>query len=126
MPGVLIVDDHPAVRTTIRTLLVEHQICVCGEATDGQEALDKVRKLKPEIVLLDINMPVMNGIQAAHEIRRIVPPPKLIFLTIHDAPETASVMRLLADEFVPKSTTGTKLILTIKRFLEHQDEAGRD
>jgi CheY-like chemotaxis protein len=94
----------------IRTLLAENHVCVCGEAMDGEEALEKVRKLKPDIVLLDINMPVMNGIQAAYEIRRMAPSTKVIFLTIQNAPETAAVMRLLAVEFVCKSASGTDLI----------------
>jgi DNA-binding NarL/FixJ family response regulator len=126
MAGILVVDDHPTARRTICTLLSEHHVCVCGEAMDGEEALLKVRKLKPDIVLLDINMPVMNGIQAAYEIRRIAPSTKVIFLTIHDAPETAAVMRLLADEFVPKSAVGIKLIPMVKRLLQHQAETTRD
>jgi len=93
---------------------------------DGEEALEKVRKLKPDIVLLDVNMPVMNGIQAAYEIRRIVPSTKLIFFTIHDAPETAAVLGLLADGFVPKSAAGTELIPLVKGLLQTQAETGRD
>jgi two-component system invasion response regulator UvrY len=126
MAGILVVDDHPTARTTICTLLSEHDVCVCGEAMNGEEALLKVRKLKPDIVLLDINMPLMNGIQAAYEIRRIAPSTKVIFLTIHDAPETAAVMGLLADEFVPKSAVGTTLIPMVKRLLQHQAETTRD
>jgi len=126
MAGILVVDDHPTARRTICTLLSEHDVCVCGEAMNGEEALLKVRKLKPDIVLLDINMPVMNGIQAAYKIRRIAPSTKVIFLTIHDAPETAAVMGLLADEFVPKSAVGTTLIPMVKRLLQHQAETTRD
>src|ERR1700730_14754935 len=105
MPGILVVDDHQTARRNIRTLLADNYVCVCGEAVDGEEALEKVRKLKPDIVLLDIHMPVMNVIQAAYEIRRRAPSIKVIFLTIHDAPETAAIMRLLADEFVCKSAS---------------------
>jgi DNA-binding NarL/FixJ family response regulator len=126
MPGILLVDDHQTVRRTLRTLLAAHHVCVCGEAMDGEEALKKVRKFKPDIVLLDINMPVMNGVQAAYEIRRIAPSTKVVFLTIHDAPETAAVMRLVADEFVPKSAAETKLIPMVKRLLQHQAGTSRD
>ena len=126
MAGILVVDDHPTARRAVCTLLSEHDVYVCGEAMDGEEALLKVRKLKPDIVLLDINMPGMNGIQAAYEIRRIVSSTKVIFLTIHDAPETAAVMGILADEFVPKSAVGTRLIPMVKRFLQHQAESARD
>ena len=125
MPSILVVDDHPTARRTIRSLLAGHHISVCGEAVDGEEAIAKVRKLRPDIVLLDINMPVMNGIQAAYEVRQIAPSTKVIFLTIHDAPETAAVLRLLADEFIPKSAAGTMLIPTVKRLFETRVEARR-
>jgi DNA-binding NarL/FixJ family response regulator len=125
MPGVLVVDDHPTARRTIRSLLAGHHICVCGEAVDGEEALAKVRKLRPDIVLLDINMPV-NGIQVAYGVRRIAPFTKLIFLTIHDAPETAAVLRPLADGFITKSALGTELIREVERLFQIQrSEAGR-
>jgi CheY-like chemotaxis protein len=55
---------------------------VCGEAKDGKKAVEKVKTLNPDLVLLDINMPVMNGIQAAFEIRRISPGTKILFLTV--------------------------------------------
>jgi DNA-binding NarL/FixJ family response regulator len=87
---------------------------------DGEEAVAQVRKLRPDIVLLDINMPMMNGIQAAYEIRRLAPSTKLIFLTMHDAPETAAVLRPLADAFIRKSEVGTELIPTVKRLFQIQ------
>jgi YesN/AraC family two-component response regulator len=69
---VLIVDDHKLTRENVREVLRDHSIQVCGEAENGKEAIEKVKKLQPDIVLLDINMPVMNGIRAAYEIRRCV------------------------------------------------------
>lgn len=104
----------------MRDLLDAHNIQVCGEATNGEEAVRCVRKLAPDIVLLDINMPMMNGIQAAYEIRRITPSTKIIFLTVHDAPETVAVVRLLADEYVTKSTSGAHLIPIVTRFMQTQ------
>src|SRR5579863_9467024 len=123
---ILVVDDYQVARKTIRSLLNWHSMHVCGEAENGKQAVEKVKELNPDLVLLDINMPVMNGIQAAYEIRRIAPSTKVIFLTIHDAPETAAVMGLLADEFVPKSAVGTTLIPMVKRLLQHQAETTRD
>ena len=120
MAGILVVDDHATARRTIRSLLARHHIYVCGEAMDGEEAVAKVRKLGPDIVLLDINMPVMNGIQAAYEIRQIAPSTRVIFFTIHDAPETAAALRLLADGFIPKSAAGTELIPAVKRLFQTQ------
>jgi DNA-binding NarL/FixJ family response regulator len=66
---ILIVDDHAVIRTTIRSILLPHLhfFQVCEEAWNGKEAVEQVQKLKPEIVLLDINMPVMDGVKAAEE-----------------------------------------------------------
>jgi DNA-binding NarL/FixJ family response regulator len=92
---------------------------VCGEAENGHQAVEKVKELHPDLVLLDINMPVMNGVQAAYEIRRIAPSTKIIFFTIHDSPETISAARLIGvDGFVPKSAAGTQLIPEVQRLLE--------
>ena len=82
LAGMLIVDDYPLARTTMRGLLGWHEMHVCGEARDGKEAVEKVKTLNPDLVLLDINMPMMNGIQAAFEIRRISPGTKILFLTV--------------------------------------------
>jgi DNA-binding NarL/FixJ family response regulator len=114
---ILIVDDHFAARTTIRSLLDWHSFQVCGDAKDGQEAIDKVIELKPDIVILDINMPVMDGFTAAREIRRISPTTKIVFLTIHDAPATMQRTRLWAHGFVPKAAAGTDLIPTLTRIV---------
>lgn len=115
MPRILIVDDHPSARTTLRELLGWHSFQVCGDAKDGEEAIEKVVQLKPEIVLMDINMPVMNGITAAAEIRRIAPSTKIVFLTVHDNPEFRAGMKPWAHGFVAKSAAGTELIPTLER-----------
>ena len=112
---ILIVDDHAVARSTIRTLLDWHSLQVCGEAKDGQEAIEKVIEMKPEIVLMDVNMPGMNGVTAATEIRRIAPTTKIVFLTIHDGPGFKAGTRLWAHGFVPKSAAGTELIPTLQR-----------
>ena len=117
MAGILIVDDYPLARSTIRGLLGWHELHVCGEAKDGKEAVEKVQALNPDLVLLDINMPVMNGMQAALEIRRISPQTKILFLTVVGAQEAAAGARLLADGFVSKSAAGTQLIPELERLL---------
>src|SRR5438309_2115529 len=115
--SILIVDDHFAARTTIRSLLDWHSFQVCGDAKDGQEAIEKVIELSPDIVLLDINMPVMDGVTAAREIRRISPATKIVFLTIQDAPAVVERTRLWAHGFVPKAAAGTELIPTLNRIV---------
>jgi DNA-binding NarL/FixJ family response regulator len=109
------VDDHAAVRTTIRSLLDWHSFQVSGDAKNGQEAIEKVIELKPDIVLLDINMPVMNGIQTAYEIRRIAPSTKIVFFTVDDSPQLVSAMRVFSNDFVSKSAAGTELIPALNR-----------
>jgi DNA-binding NarL/FixJ family response regulator len=117
---ILIVDDHPAVRRAIRSLLTLHNIHVCGEASDGEQALERVRRLRPEVVLLDINMPDMNGIRVAYKIRQIAPSTKILFLTIHTGPGTKYWARILgADAFVSKSAARTELIPALARLLQN-------
>lgn len=112
---ILIVDDHKLARLTVRELLNWHEFEVCGEAASGKEALEKVKELKPGIVLLDINMPEKNGIQTAYEIRQIAPSTKIVFLTVHKAPDIAKATRAVGHAFVSKSEAGTELIPTLNR-----------
>jgi len=107
-------------RNSVRELLDAHALSICGEAEDGEQALDRVKALKPDLVLLDINMPVMNGIQAAFEIRRISPATKILFLTVRECtPEAEAAVRLLGVQgFVNKSMAGTELIPALKRLLQ--------
>jgi len=91
---------------------------VCGEAEGGEEAIEKVKELKPDLVLLDVNMPVLSGVGVAYEIHRIAPFTKIVFFTIHDSPDALAAVRLVGvDAFVPKSAAGTELIPTLKRVL---------
>jgi DNA-binding NarL/FixJ family response regulator len=115
------VDDNSVVRTTIRSFLRWHSYRVCGEAGDGKEAIHKVRALRPDIVLLDINMPGMNGILTASEIRRISRKTRIVFLTVHNIPGTLQAARMWVDGFVPKSAAGTALLPTLSRVSEMAD-----
>lgn len=117
---ILIVDDHAVIRKTIQSILLphSHSFQVCEEATDGKEGVEQVQKLNPEIVLLDINMPVMDGIKAAQEIRRISPETKIVFLTMFDTPVIMQATRMLSDAFVSKYRAGTELIPTLNRLIQ--------
>jgi YesN/AraC family two-component response regulator len=115
---ILIADDNSVARTTIRALLDWHSFQVCGEAQNGKEAIERVIELKPDIILLDINMPELNGVKAAYEIRRVSPTTKIVFLTIHNTPGTKQVTKLWSHGFVAKSAAGTDLIPLLIRLTE--------
>jgi DNA-binding NarL/FixJ family response regulator len=85
---VLIVDDSPVIRKTLRqTLEREDSWQVCGEAADGQEAIEKAQRLKPDLVVLDLSMPVMNGLEAARELQRLLPLLPLVMFTTFNTPK---------------------------------------
>lgn len=126
MPArILIADDNSTARTTIRELLDWHSFQVCGEAKNGKEAIDKVMELKPDIILLDINMPELNGVKAAYEIRRVSPTTKIVFLTIHNTPGAKQFTKMWSHGFVAKSAAGTELIPMLTRLAANPDERPR-
>jgi len=89
---ILIVDDKPHVRSGIRMLLQKHQDwTICGEASDGIEAVRQAEKLKPDVILLDISMPKMDGLTALPLIREKSPESQIIVLTLHESLDTARV-----------------------------------
>lgn len=104
----------------VRSLLTNESLEICGEAENGREAIERVRQLRPDLVLLDIVMPVMNGIEAAREIHRIAPSTKIVFFTIEDTPQAAALARLAgADGLVSKAAAGRELIPTLRRLLQN-------
>lgn len=110
----LIADDNEFVRMGLRLLLRERPDWdVCGDAANGREAVSRVSELSPDVVLLDVAMPVMNGIEAAKEIRRIAPATKLVFISMYDVP----VGVVGADAFVPKAALTQELLATIERVM---------
>jgi DNA-binding NarL/FixJ family response regulator len=121
---ILIVDDHELVRRALRSLLAEQRHWKIYEASDGQEAIEEIQRLKPDVAILDIVMPRMSGIEAAYEMRRLVPDTKIILMSSHYTPEEAATLaRLFGDgNFVPKSDIGKDLVPAISRIL--REEAG--
>ena len=113
-------DDHPAARRTARALVddMAGTAVVCGEAENGKQALEKVRTLEPDIVLLDLGMPEMDGVQAAYAIRQMAPYAKIIFFTINDSPEAFAAAKLLGvSALVPKSSPANLLVSTIRNLV---------
>jgi DNA-binding NarL/FixJ family response regulator len=117
MPArLLIVDDHEVVRSGVRKLFTNHgSLEVCGEAKDGMEAIRMVPALSPDVVLLDLSMPGMNGFETAERIRLIAPSIRIVFFSIHEIP--ASARWVGADAFVSKSATLQELAFTVNAVL---------
>ena len=115
---ILIVDDHQLTRRTIQSLLESKHMRVCGEAENGKQAVEKVKELKPNIVILDYAMPVMNGIQAAYEIRQVAPATRILFFSVHDSPDMIHAAHVMgADAFVRKSAAATELLPVLNQLL---------
>lgn len=119
---ILVVDDVAAVRTGLRALLTSDHLEICGEAENGKQAVDQVKELVPDIVLIDISMPVMDGLRATLEIRRVAPSTKIVLFSIHDGPQAKSVARMVgADALVSKGAASFDLVPTLRRLFATPD-----
>lgn len=119
---ILVVDDHEFIRRGVCGIFAEEgDLSVCGEASNGQEAIEQVRKVHPDVVILDISMPVMNGLECAAEIRRMAPETKIVMLTMHDTQEMKEQARKAgADGYVVKTDIAQNLVNQIKFLLNLQ------
>jgi DNA-binding NarL/FixJ family response regulator len=114
LPRVLLADDHAILRDGLRGVLKDAGFEVVGEASDGREAIKLTQELQPEIAILDIAMPVLNGIDAAREILKTSPKTKIILLTMH--PEDRYVLAALRSGikgYVLKSKAASSLVQAI-------------
>lgn len=113
---VLLVDDHAMFREGVRSLLTSYDdIEVVGEATNGKEALEKVSHLNPDVVLMDIAMPVMGGIEAARRIQKESPGAKILTLTQYEDSEyILTVLRVGVKGYIPKIATAIELVSAIR------------
>jgi len=116
MLRILIADDHPAVRRSLRSLVQTHADWdVCGEAFDGIDAVEKAKALRPDVVLLDLSMPNMNGIEATPLIHQAVPQSEILIVSQYDSPElTRLVTDAGAQGYVPKSQVWSQLLPAIE------------
>jgi len=116
---ILIADDHEIFRRGLRSLLESHSNWeVCGEAVNGREAIERVRELKPDVVVLDVTMPQINGLEAAREIRRNVPESKVVILSQHEASlMKQSALAAGARAYVTKSEVSRELMIAIETMI---------
>lgn len=114
--SVLIVDDHAILREGLRALLSLYpDFEVVGEAEDGLEAINKARQLSPDIVLMDIAMPVLGGLEATLEIRKQSPGSRVVILTQHDDTEYIfPMLKAGAAGYVLKKAVGTELVAALR------------
>ena len=116
---ILVVDDHELTRMGIRAALADTPDWeICGEALDGTEAVEKALQLKPDLVVMDIIMPNMSGIEAARQIRRVSPKVKILMLSVHDSPAVGTFVKLAgADAFLSKLQSSGHLHETVEQLL---------
>ncbi len=112
---VLITDDEPLARERLRALLAEHaDVVVVGEASNGREALDAIERLHPDLLLLDIAMPVMDGLEAAHHLAQLDAPPALVFCTAYDE-HALSAFEAAAVDYLVKPVRAERLAAALER-----------
>ncbi len=116
MPKIIIADDHGVVRTGLRTLLLaESDMELVGEARGGYEAIECVAEEKPDVLLLDISMPDLDGIEVTREIKKHQPETRILILTIHeDQALLQEVLKAGASGYVLKRSAESELISAIK------------
>jgi DNA-binding NarL/FixJ family response regulator len=112
-PRVLLADDHALVLEGFKKLLEEH--CqVVGSVEDGRALLDAAKRLQPDIVVLDISMPKLNGLDAARRLRKMIPQPRLIFVTVHaDQDYVTQAFKAGASAYLLKRSAGSELLQAI-------------
>ena len=117
---ILIVDDNEAVRKSLRSLLSSHaDWSVCGEAVDGLDAIEKAKALRPDVVLMDISMPRMNGLEATCILRRELPEVKVVIVSQNDpAIVQQQVREVDAAAYIPKNQIGRDLFSTLDRIVD--------
>jgi DNA-binding NarL/FixJ family response regulator len=118
----LLVDDHESVRMGVAAILsTRANIEVCGEASNGKEAIEKARELKPDLIILDVNMPVLDGIHSAKEIRTFLPDVPILFFSMHDGVYLVHEAKLAGVQgFVTKSDARATLLDAVDALVKKQ------
>lgn len=119
---ILIVDDSPLIRRSLRTFFEqEAEWSVCGEAVNGRDGIDKASQLRPDLIVMDLVMPSLNGIEASRRIKRLLPSiPIVMFTTFTDSFLTKEALTAGVDAVIPKIEGAATLIHSIKRLMESE------
>jgi two-component system, chemotaxis family, chemotaxis protein CheY len=120
--NILVVDDNEAVRTAIRTLIEDSQgLRVCGEAVDGLDAIEKTRDLKPDLILLDLAMPKLNGAVTATIIRRMMPKVPIVLFTMYEDAADKLGEAVGVDLVIAKPDGLHNLVMKVHDLLDSRD-----
>src|SRR5467141_4661875 len=112
---ILLADDHALIRQGLRVLLERQGFQIVGEASDGQETVRSVEKMQPDVAILDISMPLLNGVDAARQLKKSAPKTKVIVLTQHDEDQyVTESLRAGVKGYVLKSQAGADLVHAIQ------------
>lgn len=119
---ILVADDHESVRKGVCVILgTRGDIEVCGEASNGREAIDKAQELMPDLIILDITMPVLSGIDAAEVIRKRLPHIPILFLSMHQGRQIiAEAQRIGVSGYVRKSDAAATLLNAVDALLRNE------
>jgi DNA-binding NarL/FixJ family response regulator len=119
---VLVVDDHAAIRTGVRFTVQDYSgLEVVGEAANGEEAVAQARKLHPDLIIMDISMPVLDGLSAAEIIMRYYPQTRIVMFSMHEIREFVETARSLGlSGYVAKEEDGASLRLAVDAVLHDQ------
>ena len=118
MKRILVVDDNPLIRRGLRSVLEKQQPgwAVCGEAENGSDGIDKAQKLHPDLIVIDLAMPVMNGIDASRALKQLMPTvPIVMFTTFADPYIKTAALGSGVHAVIDKSTGDATLIRTIQQ-----------
>ena len=107
MPGILIADDNRSIRLLLRSFVeTKTKFTVCGEAENGTDAIEKAQQLQPDLVLLDLSMPLLNGAEAAVVLKRMMPQTKIVLFTMHADNVGGMLMTTVGVDLVLSKTEG--------------------
>jgi DNA-binding NarL/FixJ family response regulator len=116
---ILVVDDHEIIRRGLRSILnTHHGWELCGDAIDGEDAIVKARSLKPDVIILDISMPNLGGLEAAREIKKSLPATAILFVTYDTSEILPLALQVGGQAVLSKYDLNVKLVPAIQELLE--------
>jgi DNA-binding NarL/FixJ family response regulator len=122
--SILIVDDSPMIRRSLRELLEKQDgLAVCGEAENGLDGIEKAQQLHPHLIVLDLSMPVMNGLDAARKLKQLMPAVPLVMFTNHASDSLAAIALEAGIDSLKDKSEGVAILVNSIRSLLDPNEA---